>query len=73
MIKTFLEGDPAGAGALSQDNPPGIKSYVIFEFKDQIPEDVWAESLADTEMMIEMDSEGAVEKLVARVKQLRSD
>lgn len=73
MIKTFLDGDPAGVGALSQDDPPGIKSYVIFEFKDQIPEEVWNQSLGDTEMMLEMGSEGTTKKLIARIKELRGD
>ena len=68
-MKIYLDGDPSGAGALSQDNPPGIKCYSPFEFKDQIPKDVWEEALEDFEIL-----EGeSIEKSIERMKEIRGD
>jgi hypothetical protein len=49
MATTFKEGDPSYAGALG-GIALGIKSYHIFELKDEIPEDAWAEEMAFEEL-----------------------
>ena len=49
MATTFKEGDPSYAGALG-GIALGIASYHIFELKDEIPEDVWAEEMAFEEL-----------------------
>lgn len=49
MATTFKEGDPSYAGALG-GIALGLKSHHIFELKDVIPEDVWAEEMAFEEL-----------------------
>lgn len=49
MATTFKEGDPSYAGALG-GIALRLKSHHIFELKDVIPEDVWAEEMAFEEL-----------------------
>ena len=49
MATTFKEGDPSYAGALG-GVALGLESYHIFELKDEIPEDAWAEEMTFEEL-----------------------
>jgi len=49
MATTFKTGDPSYAGALG-GIALGIKSYHIFELKDEIPPETWAEEMAFEEL-----------------------
>lgn len=49
MATTFKSGDPSYAGALG-GIALGVKSYHIFELKDEIPADTWAEEMAFEEL-----------------------
>jgi len=49
MATTFKEGDPSYAGALG-GVALGLKSYHIFELKDEIPEDAWEEEMTFEEL-----------------------
>jgi hypothetical protein len=52
MATTFKDGDPSFAGALG-GVALGLKSYHIFELKDEIPADVWAREMAFKELEVE--------------------
>jgi len=49
MATTFKAGDPSYAGALG-GIALGLESYHIFELKDEIPPDIWAEEMAFEEL-----------------------
>ena len=49
MATTFKQGDPSYAGALG-GIALGLESYHIFELKDEIPEDAWAEEMTFEEL-----------------------
>lgn len=49
MATTFKQGDPSYAGALG-GIALGVRSFHIFELKDEIPEAVWAEEMAFEEL-----------------------
>ena len=49
LATTFKDGDPSYAGALG-GIALGIESFHIFELKDEIPDDVWAEEMAFEEL-----------------------
>jgi hypothetical protein len=49
MATTFKEGDPSYAGALG-GIALGLESYHIFELKEAIPEDAWAEEMTFEEL-----------------------
>lgn len=49
MATTFKEGDPSYAGSLG-GIALGLKCYHIFELKDEIPEDDWAEEMTFEEL-----------------------
>ena len=49
MATTFKEGDPSYAGALG-GVALGLQSYHIFELKDEIPDDAWAEEMTFEEL-----------------------
>ena len=48
MASTFKDGDPSFAGVLG-GVALGLKSYHIFELKDEIPAEVWAREMAFNE------------------------
>jgi betaine reductase len=52
MATTFKEGDPSFAGALG-GVALGLKSYHIFELKDDIPPEVWEAEMAFKELEVE--------------------
>jgi hypothetical protein len=52
MATTFKEGDPSYAGALG-GVALGLRSYHIFELKDEIPEDVWEKEMSFKELEVE--------------------
>ena len=54
MASTFKEGDPSYAGALA-GVALGLRSYHIFELKDEIPVAVWAEQMTMEELQVEDD------------------
>ena len=49
MATTFKEGDPSYAGALG-GVALGLESYHIFELKDEISAEAWAEEMAFEEL-----------------------
>jgi glycine reductase len=69
MATTFKEGDPSYAGALG-GIALGLKSYHIFELKDEIPEDVWAKEMAFKELEVEDDLR---EKVCSILREIRGD
>ena len=52
MATTFKDGDPSYAGALG-GVALGLKSYHIFELKDEIPEEVWSTEMGLKELEVE--------------------
>ena len=69
MATTFKEGDPSYAGALG-GIALGLKSYHIFELKNEIPEDVWAKEMAFKELEVEDDLR---EKVCSILREIRGD
>jgi len=69
MATTFKEGDPSYAGALG-GIALGLKSYHIFELKDEIPADVWQQEMAFKELEVE-------DRLIGRIcgimREIRGD
>lgn len=61
MATTFKEGDPSYAGALG-GIALGLKSYHIFELKDEVPSDVWDAEMAFKELQTE-------DALITEIKQ----
>ena len=68
MATTFKEGDPSFAGALG-GVALGLCSYHIFELKDEIPEDVWAEEMAIEELEAEDE---LIEAIVRTCRDVRA-
>lgn len=67
MASTFREGDPSYAGALG-GRALGLRSYHIFELKEHIPADVWAEQMALEELEIEDEQAAAVRQTMEEVR-----
>jgi betaine reductase len=59
MATTFRDGDPSFAGVLG-GVALGLKSYHIFELKDEIPADVWEKEMGFKELEVE-------DALIARI------
>lgn len=72
IIQTFMHGDTSWAeGAVLSGVALGVKTYHIFELKDQIPEDVWeTQGMDEVEMQIPKVQK---EKIINRIKELRGD
>ena len=69
MATTFRDGDPSFAGALAGVSLE-LKSYHIFELKEEIPEDVWSSEMAMEELEIE-DSE--IAEITSTMRELRGE
>ena len=69
MATTFRDGDPSFAGALA-GVALGLNSYHIFEFKEEIPPDVWSAEMAMEELEIE-DKE--LEEIVQTMRNIRNE
>lgn len=69
MATTFKDGDPSYAGALG-GVALGLKSYHIFELKDEIPEEVWASEMAFEELEVE---DALIEKICSLMREIRGD
>jgi len=69
MATTFKDGDPSFAGALG-GIALGLKSYHIFELKDEIPADVWESEMAFKELQTEDE---LIEKICATMREIRGD
>jgi len=69
MATTFKDGDPSYAGALG-GIALGLKSYHIFELKDEIPDDVWAREMAFKELEVE---DALIEKICRLMREIRGD
>ena len=67
MATTFKDGDPSYAGALA-GVALGLKSYHIFELKDEIPAEVWEAHMAFKELEVEDE---LIEALCATMRELR--
>jgi hypothetical protein len=69
MATTFKDGDPSYAGALG-GVALGLKSYHIFELKNEIPEDVWEREMAFKELEVEDER---IEQICATMREIRGD
>lgn len=69
MATTFKEGDPSYAGALG-GVALGLKSYHIFELKDEIPADVWEREMAFKELEVEDE---LIDQICATMRKIRED
>lgn len=69
MATTFKDGDPSFAGALG-GVALGLRSYHIFELKDQIPSTVWEREMAFKELEVEVELQ---EKIAAMMQEIRGD
>ena len=67
MATTFKEGDPSYAGELG-GIALGLKSYHIFELKDEIPAEVWDREMGLKELEVE-DEE--IEAICATMREVR--
>jgi hypothetical protein len=69
MATTFRDGDPSYAGALG-GVALGLKSYHIFELKDEIPEDVWEREMAFKELEVEDE---LIAQIIATMREIRGE
>ena len=69
MATTFKDGDPSFAGALG-GVALGLKSYHIFELKDEIPKDVWAREMAFKELEVE---DALIDEICATMREIRGE
>ena len=67
MATTFKEGDPSYAGELG-GIALGLRSYHIFELKDEIPAKVWDREMGLKELEVE-DEE--IEAICATMREIR--
>ncbi len=68
MATTFKQGDPGFAGVLG-GVALGLKSYHIFELKDEIPEEVWQREMAFKELEVEDE---LIEKICSLMAEIRN-
>lgn len=69
LARTFKDGDPSYAGALG-GIALGLKSYHIFELKEEIPADVWEQEMSFKELEME---DRLIEQLCATMRAIRAD
>jgi len=69
MATTFKEGDPSYAGALG-GIALGLKSYHVFELKDEIPPDVWEAEMAFKELEV---GDEQIERICALMREIRGE
>lgn len=69
MATTFKEGDPSFAGALG-GVALGLRSYHIFELKDDVPPEVWEREMAFKELEME---EEQVQAICALMREIRGE
>jgi hypothetical protein len=69
MATTFKDGDPSYAGALG-GIALGLRSYHIFELKDEIPGDVWEREMAFKELQVEDE---LIAEICATMREIRGD
>ena len=69
IASTFKDGDPSFAGVLG-GIALGLKSYHIFELKDEIPGEVWQREMAFKEL--EMEGED-VDTICSLMRETRGD
>ena len=69
MASTFKEGDPSFAGVLG-GVALGLKSYHIFELKDEIPDVVWQKEMAFKELEVEDER---IDEICALMAGIRGD
>lgn len=69
MATTFKEGDPSYAGELG-GIALGLRSYHIFELRDEIPAEVWDREMGLKELEVE-DEE--IEAICATMREIRGD
>jgi hypothetical protein len=69
MATTFRDGDPSFAGELG-GVALGLRSYHIFELKDEIPKDVWEREMAFKELEVEDE---LIEQICATMREIRGE
>ena len=68
MATTFRDGDPSFAGPLG-GIALGLKSFHIFELKDEIPDDVWEEEMAFKELEV---GDELIEEVCKTMREIRA-
>ncbi len=69
MATTFKDGDPSYAGPLA-GVALGLRSFHIFELKDEIPADIWSSEMAMNELEVEDEERQAI---VSAMREIRGD
>ncbi len=69
MASTFKDGDPSYAGALG-GIALGLKSYHIFELKNEVPADVWEREMSFKELEVEDE---LIAKICATMREIRGE
>lgn len=68
MATTFRDGDPSFAGPLG-GIALGLKSFHIFELKDEIPDDVWEKEMAFKELEV---GDELIEEVCKTMREIRA-
>ena len=68
MATTFRDGDPSFAGPLG-GIALGLKSFHIFELKDEIPDDVWEEEMSFKELEV---GDELIEEVCKTMREIRA-
>ena len=66
---TFKNGDPAWAGPLA-GVALGVKSFHIFELRNEVPAEVWKTEMAMEELELEDD---AIEQICQTMRDIRAN
>ncbi len=69
VATTFKDGDPSYAGALG-GIALGLKSYHIFELKEEVPEEIWEREMSFKELEVEDE---LIEKICSIMREIRGD
>lgn len=72
MASTFKDGDPSFAGALG-GVALGLKSYHVFELKNEIPAEVWQREMAFKELEMEEEDIDAICTLMREIRGEKGD
>lgn len=67
MASTFKDGDPSFAGVLG-GVALGLKSYHVFELKDEVPAEVWQREMAFKELEMEEEDVDAICTLMREIR-----
>jgi len=66
---TFKDGDPSFAGPLAGESL-GLRSFHIFELKDEIPADIWSAEMGMKEIEVEDE---LIEQICQTMREIRGE